>query len=130
MANTVAENLADAGKVVEKNASAVGSKISSGAGKAVEIAKETAGMETKNLGLAGLQDHMKVYASCGKQVGVVDHLDGTAIKLTRKDSPDGQPHYIPASWVAKVDSHVHLNKNSQETENSWSSSSEACSSFN
>jgi Uncharacterized protein conserved in bacteria (DUF2171) len=33
---------------------------------------------------------MDVIASCGKKVGVVDHVGGGAIKLTKKDSPDGQ----------------------------------------
>ena len=126
MAKTITENLADAGTQVVKTAKAVASNIAAGTGKAVEMVKETVGLETKNVGIAGIQDHMKVYASCGKQIGVVDHLEGSAIKLTRKDSADGQHHYIPTSWVSKVDNHVHLNKNSQETEGNWSTSAAAC----
>lgn len=126
MAKTIGENLANAGAEVVKTAKAVGSSIAEGTGRAVEMAKETVGMETTNQGVAGIKEHMPVYASCGKQVGVVDHLEGSAIKLTRKDSKDGQHHYIPTAWVAKVDSHVHLNKNSQETEKNWSPSSESC----
>ena len=126
MAKTITENLADAGTQVVKTAKAVASNIAAGTGKAVEMAKETVGIETINVGIAGIQDHMKVYASCGKQIGVVDHLEGSAIKLTRKDSTDGQHHYIPTSWVSKVDNHVHLNKNSQETERNWSASAASC----
>ena len=126
MKKTISENLADAGSQVVKTAKSVGSNIAEGAGKAVEMAKETIGVETTDQGITGIKDHMKVYASCGKQIGVVDHLEGGAIKLTRKDSCDGEHHYIPASWVSKVDSHVHLNKNSQEAESSWSESAESC----
>lgn len=126
MEKTIGENLADAGSQVVKTAKAVGSNIAEGAGKAVEMAKETVGIETKDLGISGIKDHMKVYASCGKQVGVVDHVEGSTIKLTRKDSVDGLHHYVPTSWVAKVDSHVHLSKNSQETERSWSLTAESC----
>ncbi len=126
MAKTIKDNLADASTQVAKTAKAVASNIAAGTGKAVEMVKETVGLETKDVGIAGIQDHMKVYASCGKQIGVVDHLEGSAIKLTRKDSTDGQHHYIPTSWVSKVDNHVHLNKNSQETEGNWSASAASC----
>ena len=126
MAKTIKDNLADASTQVAKTAKAVASNIAAGTGKAVEMVKETVGLETKDVGIAGIQDHMKVYASCGKQIGVVDHLEGSAIKLTRKDSADGQHHYIPTSWVSKVDNHVHLNKNSQETEGNWSASAASC----
>lgn len=35
----------------------------------------------------------------GEHVGTVDSVDGERIKLTRKDSPDGQHHYVSASQV-------------------------------
>ena len=62
---------------------------------------------------------MDVIASCGKKVGVVDRVEGDSIKLTKKDSPDGHHHLIPTSWVARVDQHVHLNKNSEEAAREW-----------
>ena len=68
---------------------------------------------------AQIREHMDVLASCGKKVGVVDHVEGDMIKLTRKDSPDGQHHLIPTGWVAQVDQQVHLNRNSEETERDW-----------
>lgn len=76
--------------------------------------------------LHGIEEHMDVIASCGKKVGVVDSLEGNAIKLTRKDSPDQQHHFIPLDWVEEVDESVHLNKNSMETEQDWKSSADAC----
>jgi len=76
--------------------------------------------------IESIRDHMDVIASCGKKVGVVDHLEAGTIKLTRNDSPDNLHHYLPASWVSKVDSRVHLNKNSRETELGWKASASAC----
>jgi hypothetical protein len=79
-----------------------------------------------NAGIAGIKVHMDVIASCGKKVGLVDAVEGGAIKLTKKDSPDGQHHFIPVGWVERVDIHVHLNKNSVETEQNWKSAAAAC----
>lgn len=70
-------------------------------------------------GLAGIQDHMDVIASCGTKVGVVDHVEADAIKLTKNDSPDRRHHFIPTSWVNHVDHQVHLSRNLQETERDW-----------
>jgi hypothetical protein len=59
---------------------------------------------------------------------VVDHVEGGAIKLTKKDSADGQHHFIPAGWVDHVDAHVHLTKNSVEAEQGWKADAASCSS--
>lgn len=66
-----------------------------------------------------IAEHMAVYASCGKAMGKVDHVEGSTIKLTKADSPDGQHHRIPLSWVDHVDNHVHLNRNSVEVAHDW-----------
>src|SRR5690349_16419933 len=52
----------------------------------------------------------------GVHVGTVDHLDGDRfIKLKRKDSPDGQHHWIPLEWVEKVDDKaVYLSRSEDE----------------
>jgi hypothetical protein len=73
---------------------------------------------------------MDVIASCGTKVGVVDHIEGGAIKLTKNDSPDGQHHFIPTGWVDHVDNHVHLKKNSKETEQGWKGDARSCASAN
>ena len=75
-----------------------------------------------------IRERMDVIASCGTKVGVVDHVEGKAIKLTRNDSPDGKHHFIPAGWVDHVDNHVHLKKNSSETEQGWKIDAASCSS--
>src|SRR5579871_6615622 len=65
--------------------------------------------------VADIKPHMSVVSSCGCTVGKVDHLEGSAIKLTKNDSPDGQHHFVPTGWVERVDEHVHLSKNADET---------------
>ena len=71
--------------------------------------------------LAGIQEHMEVFASCGTKVGKVDHVLGDTIKLTKTDSPDGQHHTIPTAWVAKVHDHVHLTKDHLQVQSQWGS---------
>ena len=130
MANTVKEKVVEAGQAVADAAKKAGDNIAKGAENAVDFVKNKTGMggsaEGTNAGFASIKPHMDVFASCGKKVGVVDHLEGNAIKLTKKDSPDGQHHFVPASMVERVDSHVHLNKNSMETEQCWKSDAASC----
>jgi hypothetical protein len=52
--------------------------------------------------------HMEVIASDGSHVGTVDGIEGDRIKLTRRDSPDGEHHYVSLDSVERVDQHVHL----------------------
>ena len=130
MASTMKDKVADAGHAVAAAAKNVGHKIAVGAEKAVDFAKEKTGIggpaEGTDAGIAGIKEHMDVIASCGKKVGVVDHVGGGAIKLTKKASPDGEHHFIPVGWVERVDSHVHLQKNSMETEQNWKADAAAC----
>ncbi len=127
--STIKENLKDAGQKVADAAKNVGHKIAEGAQQATDYVKEKAGMG-ENCGssrnISDIKERMDVIASCGKKVGVVDHMEGGAIKLTRNDSPDGMHHFIPTGWVDHVDTHVHLKKNSQETEQGWKSDAAAC----
>ncbi|AOF93532.1 MAG: DUF2171 domain-containing protein [Shinella sp.] len=68
-----------------------------------------------------IREHMEVRAADGRHVGTVDHMEGDSrIKLTRKDSEDGQHHLIPLDWVDHVDAHVHLNKDADEVRRQWS----------
>ncbi|HHR1267930.1 TPA: DUF2171 domain-containing protein [Klebsiella oxytoca] len=68
-----------------------------------------------------IKDHTQVVASCGTHVGIVDHLDGERIKLAKSDpESNGQHHYIPLSWVEKVDDNkVILLKNSKVVFAEW-----------
>jgi hypothetical protein len=108
-------------------ASTIKDKVADAAGKAVDFVKEKTGIgEGKDVGMAGIKEHMSVIASCGKTVGKVDRVENGAVKLTKSDSPDGQHHYIPLGWVGLVDNHVHLTKDARETELGWKSDSASC----
>ena len=69
-----------------------------------------------------IKEHMPVVGSDGGQFTTVDHLDGDHIKLTKKDSPDGQHHWIPQSWVTRVDEHVHIDRPGPQAMREWLSS--------
>jgi hypothetical protein len=127
MADSIKEKVADAGDRVAKAAKNVGQRIGHLAENAVESAKEKTGIgETTDRGIAGITEHMDVIASCGKRIGTVDRVESGAIKLAKSDSPDGRHHFIPLSWVERVDSHVHLTKNSMDAEANWKSDASAC----
>lgn len=68
-----------------------------------------------------IKEHMDVISSDRKMVGSVDHLDGPdRIKLTKQSSPDGQHHhFIPLSWIDRVDQRVHLNKSGADVTAHW-----------
>ena len=130
MSHKMGDKLADAGHAAVDAMSTAGHKVAQGAENAVEFVKDKIGLaepvEGTNLGVAGVKEHMNVIASCGKRIGVVDRVEGRAIKLTKKDSPDGQHHYIPLDWIERVDRHVHLIKNSKEAEEGWKADSASC----
>ena len=57
-----------------------------------------------------IKEHMEVIGSDGAKIGIVDHVQGREIKLTKGDDKSGQHHFIPLDWVDHVDQHVHLKK--------------------
>ena len=67
-----------------------------------------------------IKEHMQVVGSCGKQVGVVDRVEGMSIKLT-KTGPEarGSHHFIPLDWVLRVDQEVHLSKPCADAQMEW-----------
>ena len=129
----IKDKVSNAAQAVADAAKNVGHKIAEGASEAAAFVKEKAGIgcanKGENAGVAGIKERMEVYASCGKKVGVVDHVVGSALQLTKGDSPDGQHHFIPTAWVGRVhENHVHLTKNSVEAESGWKSDAAACAS--
>jgi hypothetical protein len=73
-----------------------------------------------NRGMNQIQEHMPVVCSNNKQFGTVDHLDGEYIKLTKDQT--GQHHWIPMSWVTRVDDEVHVDRPGQQAMQEWLSS--------
>jgi hypothetical protein len=66
-----------------------------------------------------IKPHMPVVCSENGQFAEVDHIEGTnAIKL-KKDS-QGQHHYIPLSWVTRVDDKVHIDRPGKQAMREWS----------
>jgi len=105
-----------------------GQKVAEKAGQAKDWVEDKLGVGCgTDKGMAGVRPHMSVVSSCGCTMGKVDHVEGNAIKLTKNDSPDGQHHFVPTSWVDHVDNHVHLKKNADETKAGWKSDAASCS---
>ena len=123
MAETLKDKALDAGQAVADAAKTAGQNIAERAESAVEWVREKVGVGNEPHGIA---ERMDVIASCGTKIGVVDHLEARAIKLTKNDSPDQMHHYIPTSWVARVDKHVHLTKNSSEARQGWKADAASC----
>jgi hypothetical protein len=66
-----------------------------------------------------IKPNARVVCSKDGQFGIVDHMEGVAtIKLTRDTK--GQHHYIPLSWVTKVDDKVHVDRPGEQAMREWS----------
>ena len=74
-----------------------------------------------NFNASDIKEHASVIASCGTQVGKVDHLEGQdSIKLTRSDDENNEHHLIPLSWVSEIkDDSVVLNKTAENVRKEW-----------
>jgi hypothetical protein len=121
---SIKENLKNAGQNMADAAKEAGHQIAEGAGQAADWVKDKTGMgshEGADIGTAKIRERMEVIGSDGDKLGVVDHIEGGAIKLTRKDSPDGEHHFIPMGWVDHVDNHVHLTRTCGEVRATWAS---------
>ena len=65
-----------------------------------------------------------VVCSNNKPFAKVDHVEGaSAIKLNKDES--GLNHYIPLSWVTKVDDKVHVDRTAKDVMAGWSLSPDA-----
>jgi hypothetical protein len=69
-----------------------------------------------------IREHMPVVCSNNKQFGTVDKVEGDYIKLTADGSPDHKHHWIPLSWVTRVDQHVHVDRPGDQAMREWLSS--------
>lgn len=70
------------------------------------------------LNIQSIQPHMPVVCSEGGQFATVDHLEGSSsIKLARDTA--GQHHYIPVSWVTRVDDKVHVDRPGAAAMQQW-----------
>ena len=66
-----------------------------------------------------IKPHMPVICSTQEVCGMVDHVEGRTLKLTRDES--GQHHFIPLGWIDHVDGDtVHLARTADEVMTNWS----------
>jgi hypothetical protein len=73
------------------------------------------------MNISGIREHMKVVGADNQPVGIVDHVEGNRIKLT-KDGPQsgGKHHYIPGDWVEEVEGdEVCLRQNAKDAMQQW-----------
>lgn len=78
---------------------------------------------------APVDEACKAVASMKGWKSAVNVYVVTGQRLARKDRQALlQHHFIPTGWVARVDSHVHLTKNSVETEQGWKPDAAGCAS--
>ena len=70
---------------------------------------------------AGIKEHMEIVGSDGEHVGVVDHMDGQRMKLTKTDpASGGEHHYIHVDMVGSVqDGKVVLNRTGRQARDEW-----------
>ncbi|HEX2735788.1 MAG TPA: DUF2171 domain-containing protein [Polyangiaceae bacterium] len=66
-----------------------------------------------------IKPNTPVVCSNNGQFGVVDHVEGSSIKLKKDQS--GQHHFIPLSWVTSVDEAVHVDRPGDQAMREWSS---------
>ncbi len=62
-----------------------------------------------------------VVCSKNGQFAMVDHMVGSDTIKLKKDK-QGQHHYIPLSWVTKVDDKVHIGRPGDQAMKEWSTS--------
>jgi hypothetical protein len=72
--------------------------------------------ETNMADAGRIKEHMEVIGADGAHVGTVDRVDGSRIKLTKKDSGEGSHkghhHYVPLGLVADIEGNkVRLSAN-------------------
>lgn len=70
------------------------------------------------LDVSQIKTGMPVYCSKDTQFGVVDHMEGKASIKLNKDQA-GIHHYIPVTWVTRVDAQVHIDRPGEQAMREW-----------
>ena len=65
-----------------------------------------------------IKPNSAVVCSKNVQFATVDHMEGSETIKLKKDK-DGQHHYIPLSWVTKVDDKVHVDRPGEKAVKEW-----------
>lgn len=65
-----------------------------------------------------IKPNTPVVCSENGQFAVVDHMQGTKSIKLKKDA-EGKHHFIPLSWVTKVDDKVHIDRPGGQAMREW-----------
>ena len=67
-----------------------------------------------------IREKMEIVGSDGAHVGTIDRVEGDRIKLTRKDSTDGQHHFISINLIESVAGEkVTLTQTAEQAQRLW-----------
>jgi short-subunit dehydrogenase len=70
----------------------------------------------------GIREHMEVVGADGAHVGTVDGVVANQIKLTRKDSADGQHHFIAMNLIESIErDRIRLRQTADEVRGNFQS---------
>ena len=65
-----------------------------------------------------IKQNFMVVGAMNEPFGAVDQMEGMETIKLKKDEK-GEIHFIPLSWVAKVDDKVHLNRSAEAAKKEW-----------
>lgn len=76
--------------------------------------------QNKSSSIYDIKPHAEVVGSDGAHIGTVDRVEYGEIKLTRKDSLDGQHHFVATEAVEKISGDkVFLSQTAAQTRQTW-----------
>jgi short-subunit dehydrogenase len=112
---------------------AVGAGVGAAALISSFTSKGRSGGSGKYLGFGGskvrshdIHEKMEVVGADGAHVGTVDGVEYGEIKLTRKDSPDQQHHFLPVDSVESISGNqVMLSQTAEQARQMWRSGESA-----
>jgi len=71
--------------------------------------------------LAAIKPDMAVISAEGSHFAFVDHLEGDNRTILLAADASGERHYIPVSWVTKIDHAIHLDRSTSQAMRQWTS---------
>lgn len=116
VAEHIRESIEEAGRRAAEAAREVGERVA-----AATDEKTNPRGHTPARAPADVRPGMPVLGQCGARLGTVEHLDGTALRVSHPETPDGKSHRIPLGWIAGVDGSVHLAREAADVLQGWRS---------
>ena len=69
--------------------------------------------------LGGISAGQQVLGSDGGMIGVVESVEGDVLAVRSTGDRGGGHHHVPADWIDRVDTHVHLNRTAAVAWETW-----------